>query len=137
MPSSASAGDAFWRSACAAALAAREEAVARAARLDPDDATTWIAFARDLGEDRDAARETCELLGVWLRDVLAVQAAGDAAPLALGDLAEHTRAAAAQLPAHEVARRAESARATAQALLQNASPALALEGMLVGWFGRG
>jgi DNA polymerase III subunit delta' len=121
----------------AKALAAREEAVARAARLDPDDASTWISFARDLGEDREAARETCELLGVWLRDVLAFQAAGDAAPLALGDLAEHTRAAAARLPPHEVARRAESARTTAQALRQNASPALALEGMLVGWFGGG
>jgi DNA polymerase-3 subunit delta' len=120
----------------AEALGAREEAVARAAGLDRADATGWLAFARDLGEDREAARETCELLCVWLRDVLAYQAAAGAAPLALADLAEHTRAAAA-LPPGEVVRRCEAARATALALRQNAAPALALEGMLVGWFGRG
>jgi DNA polymerase-3 subunit delta' len=118
----------------AKALAEREQAVAAAAELDPDDASTWIAFARDQGEGREAARETCELLGVWLRDVLAFQAAGEAASLALGDLAPRTRAAAAGLTPVEALRRIEYARAAAEALRQNAAPALALERMLIGWF---
>ncbi len=115
-------------------LAAREQAVEAAAALDPDDASTWIAFARDQGGDREAARETCDLLGVWLRDVLAVQAAGEAAPLALGDLAPQTRAAARGLTPAEALWRAEQARAAVAALRQNAAPALALERMLIGWF---
>ena len=118
----------------AKALAAREEAVTSAATLDPGDASTWIAFAREQGEDREAARETCELLTVWLRDVLAVRAAGEMAPLALGDLAERTVAAAAQLDPSEALRRIEHARDAAAALKQNAAPALALERMLIGWF---
>ncbi len=118
----------------AKALAGREEAVAAAAGLDPADASTWIAFARDQGEDREAARETCELLTVWLRDVLAVHAAGEAAPLALGDLAPRTRDAAAALDPAEALRRIQHARDAAAALRQNAAPALALERMLIGWF---
>ncbi len=118
----------------AAALAAREQAVAAAAALDPDDASTWIAFARDQGGDRERARELCQLLDVWLRDVLAVKAAGDAAPLALADLAAQTRRAAAALSAGEAVLRVEHARSAAAALLQNAAPALALERMLIGWF---
>ena len=115
-------------------LRRREEAVGAAASLDPDDASTWIGFARAHGEDRERARELCELLELWLRDVLALQAAGDGTPLALADLAEHARKAAAELSPAEVARRATSARDTAAALRQNAAPALALEGMLIGWF---
>jgi DNA polymerase-3 subunit delta' len=118
----------------AEALAARAQAVGAAAALDPDDASTWIAFARDQGGDREAARETCELLGVWLRDVLAVQAAGEAAPLALGDLTPQTRAAAGALTPAQALWRIERARAAAAALRQNAAPALALERMLIGWF---
>jgi DNA polymerase-3 subunit delta' len=118
----------------AKALALREEAVAAAADLDPGDASTWIAFAREQGEDREAARETCQLLGVWLRDVLAFQAAGETAALALGDLAPRTRAAAAGLDPAETLRRIEHAGAAAAALRQNAAPALALERMLIGWF---
>jgi DNA polymerase III subunit delta' len=115
-------------------LAAREEAVATAAELDPSDASTWIAFAREQGEDREAARETCELLTVWLRDVLAVHAAGETAPLALADLAPRTVAAAARLEPAEALRRIAGARDAAAALKQNAAPALALERMLIGWF---
>ena len=118
----------------AKALALREEAVAAAAGLDPDDASTWIAFARDQGEDREAARETCELLGVWLRDVLAFQAAGETVTLALGDLASLTRSSAEGLAPAETLRRIEYAGAAAAALRQNAAPALALERMLIGWF---
>ena len=116
------------------ALRAREEAVAAAADLDPDDASSWIAFARDQGSDREAARETCQLLQIWLRDVLAVQAAGGSAPLALGDLAAHTRAAAAALDPAAAGRRIALARDAVEALKQNASPMLALERMLIGWF---
>jgi DNA polymerase-3 subunit delta' len=118
----------------ASGLAARREAVAAAAALDPDDASTWIAYARDQGEDRESARETCELLVVWLRDVLAVQAAGQGAPLALADLAPQTNAAASRLAPAQVIRRLEAAAAASEALLQNAAPALALERMLIGWF---
>jgi DNA polymerase III subunit delta' len=114
-------------------LAAEEGAVAAAAALDPDDASTWIQFARAQGEDREAARETCQLLEIWLRDALAVCAAGAAAPLALPELAAQARAAAA-LGAPELARRVTAARAARDALLQNAAPALALERMLIGWF---
>jgi len=115
-------------------LREREAAVAAAAALDPDDASTWIAFAREQGESREAARETCELLQIWLRDVLAVLAAGEAAPLALGDLADRTRAAARALDAADVAWRVALARQAVEALKQNAAPALALERMLIGWF---
>jgi len=118
----------------ARALLAREQAVAAAAALDPDDAGSWIAFAREQGADREAARETCELLCVWLRDVLAVQAAGEGAPLALSDLASLSRGAAAALEPAEVVRRLEGARAAVGALRQNASAALALERVLIGWF---
>src|SRR5512143_2151164 len=48
--------------------------LAAAAGLSADDAGAWIAFARREGEDREAARDTCELLLVFLRDVLALQA---------------------------------------------------------------
>jgi len=102
--------------------------------LDPEDASTWIAYGAIHGEDREAARETCQLLEVWLRDVLAMQAAGEAAPLALPDRAVETRAAAAALPPSGAAERIDLARCAAAALKQNASPALALERMLIGWF---
>jgi DNA polymerase-3 subunit delta' len=115
-------------------LRAREEAVAAAAALDPDDASTWIAFAASQAEDREAARESCELLQLWLRDVLAFQVAGAAAPLALSDLAERTAAAARTLAPADVLRRGEAARSAVAALRQNAAPALALERMLIGWF---
>jgi len=118
----------------ARALLAREEAVAAALALDPDDAGSWIAFAREQGQDREAARETCELLCLWLRDVLAVQAAGEGAPLALADLASFTQSAATALSPAEVVRRLELARAAVGALRQNAGAALALERVLIGWF---
>jgi DNA polymerase-3 subunit delta' len=108
------------------------EAVRRAAALDPDDALGWLAFAREHGGDRERAGEVCELLQVWLRDVLAVQAG--AADLALGDLADATRRAAASVPPAEVLRRRDEVRRTAGALRQNASATLALERMLIGWF---
>ncbi len=118
----------------AEALAARGRAIEAAARLDPDDASTWIRFAREQGEDRDAARETCQILATWLRDVLATQAAGDGAGLALADLAPHTAAAARSLAPGEVLRRLGEVTDTVAGLRQNAAPALALERMLIGWF---
>jgi DNA polymerase-3 subunit delta' len=116
------------------ALADRSEAVERAAALDPDDARGWIAFAAARGKDREAARETCQLLLVWLRDVLARTVAGDRAELALADLLPRTASAASRLSPREVLRRMERVRQALRALRQNASPALALERMLVGWF---
>jgi DNA polymerase-3 subunit delta' len=107
--------------------------VERAAALDPDDARGWIAFAAERG-DREAARETCELLLVWLRDVLAVAVAGPRAELALQDLAPSAAEAASRLSPPEVLRRMERARQALRALRQNAGPALALERMLIGWF---
>ena len=38
-------------------LAAEREAVLAAAALDPDDAVAWLAFAREHGDDREAAAE--------------------------------------------------------------------------------
>ncbi len=118
----------------AGALAERRRAVEEAAALSPDDAGRWIAFARDRGSDREAARETCELILVWLRDVLARAAAGASAPLALADLAAATEAAASGLSPFEVFRRGERVKQALSALAHNASPALALERMLIGWF---
>jgi DNA polymerase-3 subunit delta' len=115
------------------ALEGRRRAVERAAALDPDDARGWIAFAAERG-DREAARETCELLLVWLRDVLAVAVAGPRAELALQDLAPSAAEAASRLSPPEVLRRMERARQALRALRQNAGPALALERMLIGWF---
>jgi len=119
-------------------LAALRESVRAAAALDPDDALGWLAFARIHGEDRERAGELCELLAVWLRDVLAAQAGAGAlagtGTLALWELAPETRRLAAALsPAEVVHRRAEVTR-TAAALLQNASPVLAIERLLLGWF---
>ncbi|MBI5070261.1 MAG: DNA polymerase III subunit delta' [Deltaproteobacteria bacterium] len=117
-----------------ATLAARREAVEAAAALPADDAGAWIAFARAQGEDREAARETCELLLVWLRDVLVAQAAGEGAGLALADLAGAARQVAGALSPAEVLRRIEQVRLTLGSLRQNAAAGLALERMLIGWF---
>lgn len=111
------------------------DAVRDAVALDPDDALGWLAFAKAHGGDREGAAETCRLLEVWLRDVLAVQAGGE--DLALADLADATRRAAGAVPPPEVLRRRDEVRRTAAALRQNASPTLALERMLVGWFHAG
>jgi DNA polymerase-3 subunit delta' len=120
------------------ALAEERDAVAAAASLDPSDAGTWLAFAKAHGGDRESAARVCELLLLWLRDVVAAQAASDApggaAALALPDLAEATaRVAEAISPAAALGRRREVTR-TAAALRQNAAPVLALERMLIGWF---
>ena len=113
-------------------LDALRDAVREAASLTADDALGWLAFARVHGENRERAAETCELLSLWLRDVLAAQAGGSGP--ALADLAEETRRTAdALLPAEALRRRAEVAR-TAAALRQNAAPVLALERLLIGWF---
>ncbi len=125
-------------------LRALSHAVRGAAALDPDDALGWLEFARTGGAprapdgkeapavDRERAGELCELLAVWLRDVLAAQA-GAGSP-ALLDLAEETgRTAAALAPAEVVRRRGEVAW-TALALRQNASPVLALERLFIRWF---
>ena len=116
------------------ALRAREGVVADAASLDRDDASAWIAFAQAHASDREEARALCELLALWLRDVLAFQAAGEGARLALADLAVHTRSVAAALDPVEALRRLDLATSAAGALRQNAAPALALERMLIGWF---
>ncbi|HET7826431.1 MAG TPA: DNA polymerase III subunit delta' [Anaeromyxobacter sp.] len=118
------------------ALAARRDAVAAAAALDPDDAGGWLAFARSRGGSREEAAELCELLLVWLRDVAAAQAGSGSR--ALGDLAEVTERAARAMAPEETLRRRAEVEDTAAALLQNASPVLALERMLIGFFhGRG
>jgi DNA polymerase-3 subunit delta' len=108
------------------------DAVRSAAALDPDDALGWLAFARTHGEDRAQAAELCELLAVWLRDVLAAQAGGGS-PALLDLSAETGRLASSLSPAEVVRRRGELAW-TAMALRQNASPVLALERLLVRWF---
>ncbi|HET9552535.1 MAG TPA: DNA polymerase III subunit delta' [Anaeromyxobacteraceae bacterium] len=114
------------------ALAERRAALFGAAALGPDDAGAWIAFAREHGEDREAAAELGELLLVWWRDVLAAQAGSGA--LALADLADATRRTAAALSPAEALRRRELAGGLLRALRQNATAPLAIERMLVGWF---
>jgi DNA polymerase-3 subunit delta' len=117
------------------ALAERHgDAIRDAAALDPRNALGWIAFGQAHGGDREAARGACELLLAWLRDVLAVQAAGDAAPLALPAFADATRAAASALSPAEALRRRDRVGEAREALLQNAAGPLALERMLIGWF---
>ncbi len=118
----------------AEALKARRAAVEEAAALPPDDAGRWLAFARERAGDRDAAQETCELLLVWLRDVLARAAVGAGVPIALGDLEAATAATAARLAPAEALRRGECVKEALVAIRHNAAPALALERMLIGWF---
>ncbi|MFT3915715.1 MAG: DNA polymerase III subunit delta' [Anaeromyxobacteraceae bacterium] len=113
-------------------LAEERALVEEAAALDPEDAGTWLAFAGRHGKDREAAGETCDLLGLWLRDVLAAQAGS--AELALADVAEATRRVASRVTPAEVLRRRERVARARESLVQNASPVLALEAMLVGWF---
>ncbi len=116
-------------------LDALNEAVRAAAALDPDDALGWLTFARERGGDRARAAELCELLAVWLRDVLAAQAGGGSP--ALLDLAPETARAAAALSPAEVVRRREEVVWTVLALGQNASPVLALERLVIKWFAEG
>ena len=120
----------------AEAIGHRREAVEEAAALPADDARTWIAFAKRRGEKREQARELCELLLVWLRDVLVRASGGATVPLALADLAGATEVAA-RLGPEAALRRIESVRRTIAALRHNASAPLALEHMLIGWFHRG
>jgi len=115
------------------AMDGRKEAVLEAAALVADDARPWIAFAARHGAKRERAREVCELLLVWLRDVLVRATAGEGAPLALADLEEAT-AAAARIGPEATLRRIESVRRAIAALRHNAAGPLALEHMLVGWF---
>jgi DNA polymerase III subunit delta' len=117
------------------ALAERHgDAIGDAASLDPENALGWIAFGQAHGADRESARGACELLLAWLRDVLAVQAAGDAAPLALPAFAETTHEVAASISPAEALLRRERVEAAVAALRQNAAAPLALERMLIGWF---
>jgi len=109
-------------------------AIADAAALDPANALGWIAFGQAHGGDREDARGACELLLAWLRDVLAVQAAGESAPLALPGFAETTRQVAAAISPAEALARRERVEAAILALRQNAAAPLALERMIIGWF---
>jgi len=118
----------------APSLEERRGAVEEAAGLSPGDAGAWISFARERASDREAARETCELLLVWLRDVLARAMAGEGAPLALSDLGSVTAAAASRIGPAEALRRRDSVAEALVALRHNAAPALALERMLIRWF---
>ena len=115
------------------AIAARRAAVEEAAALPPDDARPWIAFAGRHGAKRERAREVCELLLVWLRDVLVVATVGEGVPLALEDLGEAT-VRAARLGPEVALRRIDSVRRAILALRHNASGPLALEHMFIGWF---
>jgi DNA polymerase-3 subunit delta' len=116
------------------AVAARREALTRAAALGPGDAGAWVAFARDHGDDREAAAELGELLLVWWRDVLALQAGGGAGALALADLGPLAQRAAAALSPSEVLRRRALTERLIGSLRQNATAPLAIERMLIGWF---
>ena len=118
----------------AGALADLRAAVEEAAGLPAGDARAWIDFAARRGKDREAARETCQLLLVWLRDALARSVAGEGARLALADLGPVTTAVAASVGPAELLRRGDRVKQALSALRHNASPALALERMLIGWF---
>jgi DNA polymerase III subunit delta' len=115
------------------AMAERRRAVEEAAALVADDARPWIAFAARHGSKRERAREVCDLLLVWLRDVLVRATAGEGAPLALADLEDAT-AAAARMGPEAALRRIEAVRRAIAALRHNSAGPLALEHMLVGWF---
>ncbi|WP_041453373.1 DNA polymerase III subunit delta' [Anaeromyxobacter dehalogenans] len=142
-------GGSLGRARAHAGDAARRplRAVAQAAALRPDDAGAWLAWAADPGADpaqargkdrdrkaevKELAPEICELMLVWLRDVLAVQAG--AGRLAVADLEPVTRRAAAALPPGEVVRRRGEVLRTLRALRQNATSQLALERLMIGWF---
>ena len=115
-------------------LAEERAAVLEAAALVPADAGGWLAWAARHGRDRERAASTVQLLGLWIRDVLAVQAGAPAGALALADVGDATRRVAAAVGPGDLARRRSELQRTTEALKQNASPVLALEAMLVGWF---
>jgi DNA polymerase-3 subunit delta' len=114
------------------ALAARREALTRAAALGPDDAVAWVAFAREHGEDREVAAALGQLLLAWWRDVLVAQAGGG--PPALEELAATTAEVARRLTPAEVLRRRGLTERLLAGLRQNAAAPLAIEAMLIGWF---
>lgn len=115
------------------AIQVRSNAVEEAAALPADDARPWIAFAARHGAKRERARDVCELLLVWLRDVLVRASVGEGAPLALAGL-EQATSAAARLGPEVALHRVEAVRRALVALRHNASGPLTLERMLVGWF---
>jgi DNA polymerase-3 subunit delta' len=125
-------GRAIAEAGSEAALAALGTAVPALAALGGDDAGEWLAWAALHGDERDTAKGVCDVVEVWLRDVVAVQAGGER--LALGELAGTTRRAAAAMAPAEALRRVEQVRRCRTALRQNASPVLAMERMLIGWF---
>lgn len=115
------------------ALLARRSALEEAAALGPGDARAWIRFAKVRGEgDREAARDICELLLVWLRDVLAFQSG--ARELALRDLAPLTEKTAREHVPEEILRRGEWVKEAIARFENNPQPALLLERLFLGWF---
>lgn len=115
-------------------LAEERAAILDAAALDPGDASGWLAYAARHGKDRERATETCELLSLWLRDILACKAGVPPSALKLADVGEATKTVAALLSAGDLLRRREGIQNTTEALTQNASPVLALEAMIIHWF---
>ena len=125
---------------------ARSRPLARAARrllrprgLDaatPGDAGRGSRSRPPRRRARARARSCCELLVVWLRDVLAVAGGGGARALALAELAAATRRAGggALARARRSRRRERAARGAAARCGRTPAPALALERMLIGWF---
>jgi len=118
------------------ALEDLREALDAAVALPADDAGAWLRFAAEHGRDRERAAHVCDALDLWLRDVAVAQAGGSG--IALVDHADATRRLATAISPAEALRRRREVRNTAAALGQNASPVLALERLLIGWFhGRG
>lgn len=74
------------------ALEHRKEIIERFSALQRHDARGWLQFAEVYGE-REEAEEALEVLAVWLRDVIAVQAGSER--IVNADLVELARKAAA------------------------------------------
>ena len=110
-------------------LEARKEIIERFEALKRDDARGWLQFA-EVYNEREAAEEVLEVLSVWLRDVIAVQAGSQRVVNA--DLTALAQAAAAREEPAALMRRMTVIDETRNAISARwGGPRLQLERMLI------
>lgn len=111
-------------------IAARRDLVARLRALSPGDGAGLTAFAEGFASDRDEAERNLDLVALWYRDVLALQAGADAGLVANADLVDEAAADASRLAPRELLRRLEGVEEARRAIAFNVTPRLAVEALV-------
>lgn len=111
-------------------LASRQEVVTRFEALDPKDARTLLGFAETFGGSREQAEGALSLLGLWVRDVLALK--GGRTQVGQPELAALAAASAARRSELELLRTRQWIEKTRHVIGErNGSPRLQLERMVI------